>query len=149
MNPPGMLFALGLLRADAWGQVFPKWPPPEKGILLNIPERFASNVLPSQATFTPVFPGCPPRTAVRIDPDSYGDFALTWDPVHVNIFVSLLRMGSLFPPVPWSSCAQAPLAFIARCSMGSFSQCLIPRCGDLMWGSELSEVKAAGGMAFF
>jgi len=32
---------------------FPKWPPPEKGMLLNIPESFASNVLsPQEATFT-------------------------------------------------------------------------------------------------
>ena len=41
-----------------------------KALLLNIPESFAFNVLPSQqAMFTPVFPGCPPRTAVRFDPD--------------------------------------------------------------------------------
>ena len=124
---------------DGWGQIFPKWPPPEKGMLLNIPESFAFNVLPSQqATFTPVFPGCPPRTAVRFDPDSYGDFALPWDPVHVKVCVHLLRMGSLFPPVLWSSCAQAPLAFNARCSRGSFSQCQIPTHESLMWGSELS-----------
>ena len=109
---------------DGWGQIFPKWPPPEKGTLLNIPESFAFNVLPSQqATFTPVFPGCPPRTAVRFDPDSYGDFAaLPWDPVHVKVCVRLLRMGSLFPPVPWSSCTQAPLAFNASCS-GALSPC--------------------------
>ena len=65
--------------------------------LLNIPESFAFNVLPSQqATFTPVFPGCPPRTAVRFDLDSYGDFALPWDLVHVKVRVRLLRMGSPF-----------------------------------------------------
>ena len=137
--PPGLLFGLGLLSTDGWGQIFPKWPPPEKGTLLNIPEGFAFNVLPSQqATFTPVFPGGPPKTAVRFDPDSHGDFALLWDPVHVKVCVRLLRMGSPFSPVPWSSCAQAPLAFNARCSSGSFSQCQIPTCESLMWGSELS-----------
>src|SRR5512138_2494982 len=98
-----------------------------KAQLLNIPESFAFNVCPSQqATFTPVFPGCPPRTAVRFDPDSHGDFALPLDPVHMKIHVCLLIMGSLFPPVLWSSCAQAPMAFNARCSRGSFSQCQIP-----------------------
>ena len=52
MIPPGLLFALGLLSTDGWGQIFPKWPPPEKGMLLNIPESFAFNDLPSQqATF--------------------------------------------------------------------------------------------------
>ena len=139
MIPPGLLFALGLLSIDGWGQIFPKWPPPEKGTLLNIFESFASNVLPSQqATFTSVFPGGLPRTAVRFDPHSYGDFALPWDPVHMKAHVHLLRMGSLFPPVLWSSCTQAPLAFNARCSRGSFSQCQIPTHESLMWGSELS-----------
>ena len=103
-TPPGLLFGLGLLNADWWGQIFPQWPPPEKGILMNISKTFASNVLPpQQGTFTPVFPEGPPRTAVRFDPDSYGDFALPWDPVHVKVFVHLLRMGSPFPPVPWST----------------------------------------------
>ena len=139
MIPPGLLFALGLPSTDGWGWIFPKWPPPEKGMLMNIPESFAFNVLPSQQdTFTPVFPGSPPRTAVRFDPDSYGDLALPWDPVHVEVCVRLLRMGSLFPPVPWSSCAQAPMAFNARCSRSSFSQCQIPAGEGLMWGSELS-----------
>ena len=59
-------------------------------MLLNIPEIFASNVLPSQqATFTPVFSGCPLRTAVRFGPDSHGDLALPWDPVHVKFHVHL------------------------------------------------------------
>ena len=99
--PLGLLFGLGLLSADGWGWIFQKWPPPEKGTLLNIPKSFASNVLsPQEATFTLAFPGGPPRTAVRFDPDSYGDFALPWDPVHVKVCVHLLRMGSLFPPVP-------------------------------------------------
>ena len=139
MIPPGLLIGLGLLSTDRWGQIFPKWPPPEKGILMNIPKSLASNALPpQQATFTPVFPGCLPRTAVRFDPDSYRDFVLPWDPVQVKVCVHLLRMGSPFPPVPWSSCTQAPLAFNARCSRGSFSQCQIPTREILMWGSELS-----------
>ena len=109
----------------------------QRKAVLDMPESFAFNVLPSQQpTFTPVFSGGPPRTAVRFDPDSYGDFALPWDPVHVKICVLLLRMGSPFPPVLWST--QAPLAFNVRCSGGSFSQCQIPTCGSLMWDSELS-----------
>ena len=97
---------------DGWGQIFPKWPPPEKCMPLITPESFASNVLPpQQATFTPVFPGGPPRTAVRFDPDSCGDVALPWDPVHMKACVCLSRIGSPFPPVLWSSCAQAPLAY--------------------------------------
>ena len=86
----------------------------------------------------PIFPGDPPRNAVRSDPDSYGASALPWDPVHMKACVHLSRMGSPFPPVPWSSCTEAPLAFKARCSRECFSQCQIPRHGNLTWGSELS-----------
>ena len=75
--PPGLSFGLGLLSADGWDQIFPKWPPPEKGMLMNIPKSFASSVPPpQQAIITPVFPGRLPRIAVRFGPDSYGDFAL-------------------------------------------------------------------------
>ena len=81
----------------------------------------------------PVFPGDRPRTAVTSNPDSYGAFALPWDPVQMKVCVSLSRMGSPFPSVLRSSCTQSPLAFNARCSGGSFSQCQILRCGDLMW----------------
>lgn len=134
--PPG-LYGLGLLSPDGWGQIFSKWPPPELRKLMNICKSFSSNVLPpQQATFTPAFPGGPPRTAARSDPDSHGDPALPWDTVRVKVCVRLPRMGSLIPPVPWSSCAQAPLAFNVRCFEGSFSQCQIPTHGDFMWGSE-------------
>ena len=120
MIPPGLLFALGLLSTDRQvGPDFPKMATSRERQLLNIPWSFAFNVLPSQqATFTPVFPGCPPSTAVRFDSDSHGDFALPWVPVHVKVRVCLLRMGSPFPPVLWSSYTQAPLAFNARCSSG-------------------------------
>ena len=69
-----------------------------KAQLLNIAESFASSVLPSQqATFTPVFPGGPPRTAVRCDPDSYEDFALPWDPVHVKVYAPFMNGVSISP----------------------------------------------------
>ena len=96
--PPGLLSGLGLLTANVWGQIFSKLPPPEKHVLMKIPESFAFNVLPSQqATFTPVLPGCPPRTAARFDPDSNGDFALPWDPVHVKVCVPFKNGVSISP----------------------------------------------------
>ena len=117
----------GHLQREAW--------------LLNIPESFASNVLPSQqATFTPLFPGDPPRTAVRFDPDAYGDFALPWDPVHVKLCVCLLRMGLHFPqsrgaPVYKPHWPSMPDALGALSPNARF-----PRCGELMWDSELTPV---------
>ena len=116
MIPPGLLFALGLLSADEWGQIFLKWPPPEKHMLMKIPKSFASNVFPpQQATFTPAFPGGSPRNVARSDPDCHGDPALPWDPVHTKVCVPLPRMGSLLPAVPWNSCTPAPTGL--QCQM--------------------------------
>ena len=79
------------------------------------PESFAFNVLPSQqATFTPVFPGRLPRTAVKFDSDSHGDFVLPWDPVRMK------EWGLRFPqsrgaPVHtshWPSMPDAPGLFL-------------------------------------
>ena len=89
-------------------------------------------------TVSHIHPCFPSRTAVRFDPDSYGDFPFPWDPVHMKVCVCLLRMGSPFPPFLWRSCAQALLAFNARFSRGFFAQCQIPTHGSLMWGSEFS-----------
>ena len=138
--PPGLFFGLGLLSNDGWGQNFPKWPPPEKGTLMNIPKSFASNILSPHKPQSPcVFPGDPPRTVVRFDPDSYGTSALSWDPCQCTWkCVHLSGMGSPFPPDLWSSCTQTPLTFNAWCSRDSFSQSQIPRHGDLTWGSEFS-----------
>ena len=144
--------SLGSLFTEGWGcdptwifvcpaasQQLTECPPPEKCMLPIIPESFASNVLsPQQAIFTTAFPGGPPRTAGTSNPDSHRDPALPWDPVQGKVCVGLLRMGSPFPPVPWSSCTQAPLACHARCSGDSCSQCQIPTCGGLRWGSDLS-----------
>ena len=143
MIPPGLLFALGLLSSWLMGgaRLSQNGHLQREAWLLNIPESFASNVLPSQqATFTPGFPGCPPRTAVRFDSDSHGDFALPWDPVHMKVHVRLLRMGSPFPPVLWSSCAQAPLAFNAR-SPGALSPSARSPCmGFDVWLRTLTHV---------
>ena len=67
-----------------------------------------------------------------------GVTALPWVPVHVKTCACPARVESLFPPVLWSSCTQAPLTSKAKCSGGSSSQCQTPRLGSLKWGSELS-----------
>ena len=55
VTPPGLLFGLGLLSTGGWGQIFPKWPPLEKGTLLNIPKSFASNAFPHNKAHSPLF----------------------------------------------------------------------------------------------
>ena len=97
------------------------------------PRAFPPMLFPHhKAQSAPVFPGDPPRTAVWSDLDSYGDFAFPWDTVHVNICVHISRMGSLFPPVPWSSCAQDPGL---QCQMlwGLF----LPVPGPQAWGFDV------------
>ena len=84
------------------------------------------------------FPGDPPRITGKSDLDACGVSALPWDPMHMKACVHFSRVESPFSPVPWSSCAQSPVALNDKCSKGSCSQCQIPRCGDLAWGSELS-----------
>ena len=44
-----------LQLSDGWGQIFPKWPPPEKGTLLNIPESFAFKSFPRNKPRSPLF----------------------------------------------------------------------------------------------
>ena len=62
----------------------------------------------------------------RFDPDSYGVFALPWVPVHMKACVCLSRVESLFPPVPWNSFTQAPVALNTKGSGAPCSQCQIP-----------------------
>ena len=108
--PPGLLFSLGLLSSDGRGHTFPKWPPPEKYLSRTFSRALLLMSLPhNKPQLPPVLPGCPPRTAVRSDPDSHGASALPWDPVHTKTCKGLSRMGPPPPPVLWSSCAQAPL----------------------------------------
>ena len=95
----------------------------KKHTLIIIPETFAFNSFPhDEQQSTPVFPGGTIRTVVRSDPDSYRVSGFPWDPVHMKACVCLSRMGSPFLSVLWSFCAQAPLAFNAKCFQGSFIQ---------------------------
>ena len=56
-NPTWFAVWLGASQCWWWGLIFPKWPPPEKHTLMNIPKSFASNVLPPQwVTVTLCFP---------------------------------------------------------------------------------------------
>ena len=69
MIPPGLLFGLGLLSADGWGQISPKWPPLKEYMPMNTPETFASSVLPPQpATVTLCFPRRSSKNCSQIQP---------------------------------------------------------------------------------
>ena len=108
-------------RAD-----FPKMATSRERQLLNIPEGFAFNVLPSQqATFTPVFPGCPPRTAVRFDPDSYGDcFAL--GPSARESLCAPFKNGVSISPSPVELLRTSPAGLQCQMLQGLFLPVLDP-----------------------
>ena len=74
----------------------------------------------------------PPVLAGRSSPGSSRSPLFPWVLVVTGFCVSLLRVEFLFAPVFWNPCSQIPLAFIARCSGGSYSQCQTPRPGSLV-----------------
>ena len=138
MIPPGLLFGLGLLRADGWGQIFSKWPPPKKCMLMKIPESFASNVLPHNKTHSSLLfqevlqeaqPGlthiptetllCPGTQCIRKSVCTFQEWGLCFPQ----------SCGAPAHKSHWSSVPGA---------MGALSPCQIPMCGSLMWGSEFS-----------
>ena len=70
----------------------------------------------SEPQLPPTSPGDPPRPAGRSGPSSYEKLLFPLVAVHTRLCVCPTRVEFLFPPVLWSSCDQAPLAFKAKCS---------------------------------
>ena len=97
--PPGLLFDLGLLSADGWGHIFPKWPNLEEYTLINSPETFASNVLPTQhATVTPCFPRNPPTNHSQVQPRFLWSLCLAMGPsAHESLCVPSKNGVSVSP----------------------------------------------------
>ena len=93
------------------------------------------------ASHPPAFPGDIPRPAGWSDPNFYGIPAFPWDPMHMKPCVCPPRMESVSPSPRWPSVpnAQAPLAFNAKCSGGSSSQCQTSQTGapDICLGEPL------------
>ena len=88
-----------------------------------LPAMFFPRHMPQSPT---VFPGEAPKSTVRSDPGSYGDFALPWDPVHVKVCSHHSRMGSLFPSVLCTS----PTVLQCQMLWGLFLPMLDPKaCG--------------------
>ena len=132
--PRGLLFGLGLLSPGGWGQIFPNWPSLREAhsddyswylcLQCSSPTRSHSHSLFSQE-----IPQGPQFDLTQILMESllFSGTQCTLKPV-----CTFQGWGLNFPPVLWISCTQAPLALNTKCSRGSFSQCQIPRYGDLM-----------------
>ena len=90
--PRRLLFALGLLSTDGWGQIFPKGTHADEyyeELCFQYPSPITSHI-------HPCFPSRTSKTAVRFDPDSNGYFAFPWDPVHMKVCMHLLEWGLHF-----------------------------------------------------
>ena len=134
--PPRLLFGLGLLSTDGWVQIVPKCPPPEKYMLMNIPKSFASNMLPpQQATVSTCFPRRSSKNFRQVQPRFLWSLCFAMGPSAHESLCEPFKNGVSVSPSPME--LRCTLAFNARFSRGPFSQCQIPRRGDLMWNSEL------------
>ena len=86
----------------------------------------------------PASPGDSPRTTGRSGPGSCHLIAFALATSVYEILCAPFKSEVSISPTPVGFPKLAPLAFKAKCSGVSFSQCRTPRLGSLMWGSELS-----------
>ena len=139
MIPPGLLFGLDFLQTIWVGPDFPKMATSRETHTDECSQELCLQCpSPQQATFTPCFPRRSSKNCSQVQPNFLWRFWFALGPSAHESLCVLFKNGVSVSAVPSSSCAQAPLAFNARSSMGSFSQCQISRDGDLTWGSELS-----------
>lgn len=114
-----------------------------KPTLVNIPCNVCYQCLcpHSQLQLTTSTPGDPSRPIGMSRPGSYAVTVFFCVLVCIEIEVFPPRVESLFLPVLWSSCTQAPLAFKFKYSGVSFSLCqTLQLWGILIQGSELSRI---------
>ena len=128
------------LQAVRWGQILVlKVQPPRELTVINIP-RGLHHQCPcphSEPQWAPSSPEDPPGPTGRPSPGSY-ELLLCPGSHCMWSLVCTPRVESLFAPVLWSTCPQAPPAFKAKCSEDSSSWCQSVRLGSLTWGSGLS-----------
>ena len=115
-----------------------KWEPLGELTAIDIPWGLCHQCpCPQSEPQLPPTPGDPSKLD-ESGPGSYEVITFALCPSYTRTGVHPPRVESLFPPVLWSSCIQALLAFKTNCSGGSSSQCQTSRLGSLMWDSELS-----------
>ena len=113
------------LQAVRWGQILVlKVQPPREFTEINIPWglRHQCPCPHGEPQWTPFSPEDPPRPTGRPSPGSY-ELLLCPGSQCMWSLVCTPRVESLFAPALWSSCPQAPLAFKAKYSESSSSQC--------------------------
>ena len=134
MIPPGLLFAVGLLSADGWGHVFPKCPPPEKAMLMNIPKTFASNALPPQeATFFPCFPRMSSKNCSQVLCRFLWRLCFTPGPSACESLCAPFKNGVSFYPSPVELLHTSPIGRQCQMLQGLF----LPMPDPQDWGLDV------------
>ena len=132
--PPGLLFGLGLLSTDGWGHIFPKWPPPEKGTLRNIPKSFAYNVLPpQQATFSPCFPRRSSKNCSQVWPRFLWRLCFALGPSAHESLCALFKNEISVSPSPMELLHTSPTGL--QCQM--FCVLFLPVPDPQAWGPDV------------
>ena len=126
-----------------WGQVLVgKWPPGVP-MLMSTPQNYCCQCFCLHSEPQPHHTSArdPPILAGRSGPVSYEVTAFfSWVLVCTRPCVCPPRVEFLFLPVLWNSCDHTLLAFKARFSGGSSSNCQTHRLGILTWDSGLSRL---------
>ena len=124
---------------DGWGQIFPKWPPPEEHTLMNIPKSFASNILsPQQARVTPCFPRRSSKNCSQVPPRFLWSLCFALGPSACESLCVPFKNVVSISPSPVELLCTSPTGLQCQMLWGSFSLCQIPTLESLMCGSELS-----------
>ena len=97
------------------------------------------SLLPQWASAATCLPRRPSKTSRWVWWSLLWSHYSSWSQWAMDLVCTLQEF--LFPPVPWSLCDQALLAFKAKCSGGSSFWCQTPQLGSLPWSSELSVLR--------
>ena len=137
--PPGLLFGLGLLSTDVWGQIFPKWSPLKEHTPVIIPQTFASSVLlPQWAKVIPFFFRRSSKNHSQFWPRFPWSLCFSLGPsAHENLCAPFRNVVSVSPS-PVELLHTSPTGPQWQMLQGLLLPMTDPQAWDLMWGSELS-----------
>ena len=132
---PVLLFVLGLLSTDGWSQIFQKWLPPEKHMLMNIPESFASNVLcPKWATVTPCFPRRSSKSCSQVQPRFLWSLCFAPGPSALESLCVSFKNGVSISPSPVELLCTSPTGLHCQMLWGLFLSVSDPQAWRLDMG---------------
>ena len=115
-------------QTDGWGQTFPKWPPPEKAMLLNIPKSFSSSALPPlQAAVTPCFPRRSSKNCSQVSPRFLWRLCFAQGPSACESLCGPFKNGVSISPSPVELLHTSPTGLQCQMLQGLFLPVPDPR----------------------